>query len=936
MPQESTYINRLDTEKDIDFENIRKEGIRLLQELSGRIWTDYNLHDPGVTILEQLIYALTELVYFTGFDVKDFITSADGEIKYHDLALYKPLEIFPSENITSNDYCKTIFDTIEGVRNLWAINSDKPLPKGLHVFLIDLAHDQKKQEAEIRENIKKYFHAHRNLCEDLNDIQFITREPIELGATIEINGNRTPEEIMADIFFAGFKAISPRITLHSYHQLSATDATLDEILSGPELSHGFIKDEEIPPLIEEFFVSELMKEIFLIDGVESIVDFYMEKNGQKIRTKIDFPKPEIAGYIKFPEHAGDLKINLLRNDRLCSINIPEMLRMLYSEYYKYKSIYNTSQDLADLSKPPQGQYVNFGNYYSLQNQFPAIYGINQFGVPFSAPPEQKAKVKQLKAYLLLFEQILANGLTQMENIKELFSVNQHEKVSYYTKALTDIPDIREVLDGNWKDDPKKHQKELQQILSRFDNYYERKNRFLDFILSMYGEKFSYNTFQQFNYYYPAEELPRIICENKIFMLKNLLKINRYKARSFNYCEPSWNTENVSMIKMKISLLLGITDFRQISYSDVLANYHLRFLDKTENGKCSECVFDYKDFNIDLDSDFIEEEFTNVPTDKKQKENYTLIDITKEIVYLKDGLISEDFFRYGINPDCYKIGKLKHRHEYTVVFKHPKNKTYIYISDFNERKAAIKAINRLRRLLVKLNKDSEGMHIVEHILLRQKTEGYVSEYQIVINNEKVVFLSTPDFVLDEEDSANQLLAEILTERENYSSEAVAEGGYHIVLLKEHKKVLRGTQVFSSADEALLNIEIYCNLFQVLTNQGLINQQIRAPKKNEVPENFFPLRISVILPTWSARFNNERFRDYVEETFRLNLPAHIYPEYYWLDIPTLNQFERLYHNWLNVKLTGDTVRTDEYAGRLIRFLIEHRPVKYKEDARCPQNK
>ena len=40
---------------------LREMGIEEIQKLSGKIWTDFNLHDPGVTILEQLCYALTDL-----------------------------------------------------------------------------------------------------------------------------------------------------------------------------------------------------------------------------------------------------------------------------------------------------------------------------------------------------------------------------------------------------------------------------------------------------------------------------------------------------------------------------------------------------------------------------------------------------------------------------------------------------------------------------------------------------------------------------------------------------------------------------------------------------------------------------------------------------------------------------------------------------------
>ena len=59
----------------MDFQKLKKEGIYLAQELSGDLWTDYNDHDPGVTILENQVYALTELSYKTSFPVEDYYFS---------------------------------------------------------------------------------------------------------------------------------------------------------------------------------------------------------------------------------------------------------------------------------------------------------------------------------------------------------------------------------------------------------------------------------------------------------------------------------------------------------------------------------------------------------------------------------------------------------------------------------------------------------------------------------------------------------------------------------------------------------------------------------------------------------------------------------------------------------------------------------------------
>jgi hypothetical protein len=57
----------------LDYETLRLEGIRLIQKLSKRVWTDFNPHDPGVTILEQIVYALTDLGYKTNFDITTFL-----------------------------------------------------------------------------------------------------------------------------------------------------------------------------------------------------------------------------------------------------------------------------------------------------------------------------------------------------------------------------------------------------------------------------------------------------------------------------------------------------------------------------------------------------------------------------------------------------------------------------------------------------------------------------------------------------------------------------------------------------------------------------------------------------------------------------------------------------------------------------------------------
>src|SRR5438067_5994767 len=63
---------------NLDFQLLRREGITHLGELSGQIWTDHNTHDPGITILETLCYALIDLGYRVTLPVEDLLARAPG------------------------------------------------------------------------------------------------------------------------------------------------------------------------------------------------------------------------------------------------------------------------------------------------------------------------------------------------------------------------------------------------------------------------------------------------------------------------------------------------------------------------------------------------------------------------------------------------------------------------------------------------------------------------------------------------------------------------------------------------------------------------------------------------------------------------------------------------------------------------------------------
>ena len=101
----------------LDFDALRTEAIDHVGKLSGKVWTDHNVHDPGITILEALVYALLDLGYRTNLPAVDIFT-ADPKDTTRDNNFLTPAQILACNPLTITDFRKLLAD-IENVRNAW-------------------------------------------------------------------------------------------------------------------------------------------------------------------------------------------------------------------------------------------------------------------------------------------------------------------------------------------------------------------------------------------------------------------------------------------------------------------------------------------------------------------------------------------------------------------------------------------------------------------------------------------------------------------------------------------------------------------------------------------------------------------------------------------------------------------------------------------------
>lgn len=489
----------------LDFATLRKLGIQHVAELSGKIWTDHNLHDPGITMLEALCYVLTDLDYRTRLPFKDLVAVPAGAAEDN---FYTAARILGNNPLTIADIRRMLID-IKGVRNAWLvpINEDEtedaysltydchtgdldnrmaaeglsvvPL-KGLYRVYIEpddvyaaaygkdaCGNDVFPMEKVLAE-IDSRLHAHRNLCEDFPDVVVLEKEPISLCLHIELAANHDPDDVLLNIYSSIQDFLSPAPVFYTLQQLLDKGRSMEEIFEGrpydfikdePLQQNGFIDVQELEGLerITELHASDLYRIIMNVPGVAGVTRLMMtsfDEDGYAL-TDIDGNPIKQEGEewclrlrkdhrpVLSPETSN---VIFFRNKLPFSANnevVNQRYKRTISDYNKFPK-----QAAALDTIVPKGRQLDLAQYTSVQYEFPKVYMIGKNEVPGDATAARKAQALQLQAYLLFFDRLLADYFSQLSGIRKLFSLHPAaagEERTYFPADLTGIPQLPSLL-----------------------------------------------------------------------------------------------------------------------------------------------------------------------------------------------------------------------------------------------------------------------------------------------------------------------------------------------------------------------------------------------------------------------------------------------------------------------------------------------------------
>ena len=283
------------TEDDLDFAFLRRTGIAYIESMGGGLWTDLNDHDPGVTMLEMLAYAITDLGARLDLPMETLLASeADPELRRQ---FYRAEEILPSCPVNELDYRKLFID-IDGVRNCWMLPAEKLLHvdcvneildyeafdasileqttyalQGLNCLIVDYEDGLTDTEIEdVDDAIMAAYHANRNLCEDLYEIKPVVEKPISVCASMDLERDADENKVHAQVIDAIEQYFASDIRRYSLKEMKDKGYRIDEIFEGPLLENGFIDTEELEnaSLRSEVRLSDIINLIMDIEGVIAI------------------------------------------------------------------------------------------------------------------------------------------------------------------------------------------------------------------------------------------------------------------------------------------------------------------------------------------------------------------------------------------------------------------------------------------------------------------------------------------------------------------------------------------------------------------------------------------------------------------------------------------------------------------------------------------
>jgi len=569
-------------------------GLRQLQGYAGGLWTDHNTHDPGITMLEMLCYALTDLCYRACFPLEDLLAAREDDRKNMERQFFRPRQALPNGPLTELDYRKLLVD-VEGVRNAWIqpverryyadavrgqLSSGDPGPparpvrlKGLYRALIEYQGEAPApaERARIAAAARAALQARRNLCEDFVEVAAVETQPFLLCGEIEIEPQADATDTYARILLAVQQYLAPGVKRYSRAEMlqhprpDGGPRTDPDLFDGPELAHGFIEEAELAD-------AELRRTIRLSDAISLVMDI---AGVRSVRELVIRAADHGAAAAARDESKWEVSVQA---GKRCVLDPENSRLVLYKgsmplvrspdavpRYRQLKEEEESEFRSRPLDDPeiPLGTFRDAAVYETVQKHFPALYCIGDAAPPAGASPERKAQALQLEAYLLFFDQLLANSFAQLGEVRQLFSWDDGVEHTYFHQSVRG-------LEALYKANADAIELESAEAALK------RRNRFLDHLIARFAEALHDDLEIQAALFGTTRAA---VARAKCAFLGDYPRLGGERGLAFDYTAGSASGASVSGLERRLAHRLGLgailSEIYQERDTDAIDEYRFR-------------------------------------------------------------------------------------------------------------------------------------------------------------------------------------------------------------------------------------------------------------------------------------------------------------------------------------------------------------------------
>lgn len=578
--------------------DLREQGIALAQAASGQLWTDYNLHDPGVTLLEAWCYALTEDVFNARQPVADLLTAPDGRIHYEAHGLHAAPVMLPCRATTEQDHLRWIMDRVPQVLGLRMDMHETAAgqPSGLWQVSAQLPPPETEQDqpgkAELATRCAQAYWEQRNLCEDLKTLpQILLPMPCRLSCDIEVQGPRDVTDILGELVtrcaeYIATRAVRLSLLERLAHHTDEHGIDTATLFDGPALHNGWIASDQLERhACERLFVSDLARSLRDIEGLAEIRHLGLHASGQDgSEQALLWQSQDWALELQWPRSPDDLRdLRASRRGVALTLSDSALLARLNDSRFMYSRVHGQDRRATATAgsqpshaqpehplAPPQGRVIEPIEYVSMHANLPPLYQALDSEMLHKEMRATEGERLQFVAYLAQLEQGLAHAQAQGGHLRDLYTLQDSPAQSYWWSMLDDtqLPGLSQLY--------RRPVEQVQrQVFEASDAALERRGRVLDHLLALHGEVVTQSSLRSFGLYHGPAQWERHLHQLKLQMARRIVRHTRDRHAGIDYSRPSYGVhDNTAPLQERISLLLGFAEHHSRSLTDELREQNI--------------------------------------------------------------------------------------------------------------------------------------------------------------------------------------------------------------------------------------------------------------------------------------------------------------------------------------------------------------------------